>query len=369
MAVIVREKVKGSGEWWIFINHKGKRRSKKIGDKATTNKVAKEVRERLAKGELGMIKTACPTVVNYGRKWLDSPLQEWVDSTVRGYEIGFRLHIKPYFSSKRLDEIKRRDVKAFIAVLKGKGLASSTIQGIMAVLSGIFESAIEDELISSNPCNKTGKYCGNKTVRGVNPLTAEEVQILLENAARLPISVYTFYLVAVRAGLRRGELAALEWLDIDFDTRSVEVSKSYNYEVGTLGLPKNKKTRAVDLTPATVDALRNLKAQRNGHKLVFTYEDGRRLDYDYLLSNLKRVAPGPVTIHDLRHTYATLRVAKGDNILDVSKQLGHHSVALTLDKYAHWMPGEHKAQVDELDTLHLSAPHAHPTPANPHGYH
>ena len=107
----------------MFINHKGRRRSKKTGDKATANKVAKEVRARLAKGELGMIKTACPTVVNYGSKWLDSPLQEWVDSTARGYEIGFRLHIKPYFGSKRLDEIKRRDVKAFIAVLKGKGLA------------------------------------------------------------------------------------------------------------------------------------------------------------------------------------------------------------------------------------------------------
>ena len=77
MAVIVREKIKGSNEWWVFINHKGRRRSKKIGDKATANKVAKEVRERLAKGELGIVKEKCPIVANYGQKWLDSPLQEW----------------------------------------------------------------------------------------------------------------------------------------------------------------------------------------------------------------------------------------------------------------------------------------------------
>ena len=77
MAVIVRARVKGSGEWWIFINHKGKRRSKKIGDKATANKVAKEVRERLAIGELGIVREKCQNVANYGQKWLDSPLQEW----------------------------------------------------------------------------------------------------------------------------------------------------------------------------------------------------------------------------------------------------------------------------------------------------
>jgi integrase len=51
----------------------------------------------------------------------------------------------------------------------------------------------------------------------------------------------------------------------------------------------------------------------------------------------------------MRHTYATLRIAKGDNIADVSKQLGHHSVKLTLDTYNHWMPGKKKAEVDGLD--------------------
>ena len=56
-----------------------------------------------------------------------------------------------------------------------------------------------------------------------------------------------------------------------------------------------------------------------------------------------------IRIHNLRHTYATLRVAKGDNIQDVSKQLVHHSVKFTLDVYFHWLPGENKGQVDELD--------------------
>jgi len=58
-----------------------------------------------------------------------------------------------------------------------------------------------------------------------------------------------------------------------------------------------------------------------------------------------------VRFHDLRHTYATLRVAKGDSIVDISNQLGHHDLGFTLKAYAHWLPGEHKSQVDELDDL------------------
>jgi integrase len=91
-----------------------------------------------------------------------------------------------------------------------------------------------------------------------------------------------------------------------------------------------------------------------------TDEKGRRLNYAKLRRTLKKIAPRPIRFHDLRHSYATLRVAKGDNLLDVSKQLGHHKVAFTLDQYAHWKSGEHKAQVDELDDLHLSAPYTHP---------
>ena len=58
-----------------------------------------------------------------------------------------------------------------------------------------------------------------------------------------------------------------------------------------------------------------------------------------------------IRIHDLRHTYATLRISKGDNIADVSKQLGHHSVKLTLDTYYHWIPGKKKSEVDGLDDI------------------
>jgi integrase len=81
MAVIIREKVKGSGEWWIFINHKGKRRSKKIGSKSAANAVKREVESRLARGDMGMLREKRPTVEKYGKQWLKSLLRQWSDGT------------------------------------------------------------------------------------------------------------------------------------------------------------------------------------------------------------------------------------------------------------------------------------------------
>ena len=69
-----------------------------------------------------------------------------------------------------------------------------------------------------------------------------------------------------------------------------------------------------------------------------------------------------IRIHDLRHTYATIRLLSGHNIGDVSYQLGHSSIKITYDTYGHWLPGEFKSEVDELDKLHPSAPYTHPKP-------
>jgi integrase len=363
MAVIVREKVKGSGEYWVFINHNSRRRSKKIGTKKAANQVKKEVEARLAKGDLGMLRGKCPNVGKYGKQWLDSPLREQTDSTLFKYRHAFELHIESYFGNKRLDEIKRRHVKEFLTGLRSKGLSASRSKLIKAVLSGIFENAIEDEIITVNPCQGTTKYCGNDVRVDISPLSVAEAQKMLENSAGLETELQVAYLVAVRTGIRLGELMALEWSDIDWSKRTLEVSKTYDYRLDQTRSPKNKKTRAVDLSPATVEALRRLRNQRRVASisgLVFVNEKGKRLNYAYLERQMKKITPRPIRFHDLRHTYATLRIAKGDNILDVSKQMGHTKISMTMDQYAHWVPGEHKSQVDELDNLHLSAPYTHP---------
>jgi integrase len=89
---------------------------------------------------------------------------------------------------------------------------------------------------------------------------------------------------------------------------------------------------------------------------VFTNERRNPIDVDnwrrwVFNKALEKAELRRIRIHDLRHTYATLMISKGDNIADVSNQLGHHSVKITMDVYYHWIPGKKKAEVDALDDI------------------
>jgi integrase len=311
-----------------------------------------------------MLKEKCPTVAAYGKKWLGSPLQKWKDSTRGNYEGAFKYHIRPRLGNKRLDEIKRADVKYLIEELKAVDKSAATIQTIKSVLSGIFTGAMEDEIVSANPCASTGKYVGNSGEKEVVPLSADEVYALLENTSeRLSDTIYTLFLTLVRSGIRIGEALALEWSDIDFENREADINKTWDYVRLKLTAPKNNKPRKVDLSHNVLETLKRLRASVKVIDLngaIFTDEKGERLKYMYIYRALQKVAPRPMRIHDLRHTYATFRLSKSDNLLDVSRQLGHHKVAFTIDKYGHWIPGEHKDQVDELDEI-APMPHPHRT--------
>lgn len=183
------------------LNHKGKRRSKKVGSKKAANAVKREVEARLAKGDMGMIKEKCPNVAAYGKKWLDSSLQSWKDSTSGNHVGAFKHHIKPRLGKKWLDEIKRSDVKYLIEALKAADMSSARVQTVKNFLSGIFTSAVEDEIISVNPCAKTGKYAGNGSESEIIPLIPKEICTLLENASqRLSYMLFTLFLLLVRTG-------------------------------------------------------------------------------------------------------------------------------------------------------------------------
>jgi integrase len=207
-----------------------------------------------------------------------------------------------------------------------------------------------------------GKYCGNGVRKDVNPLQADEVAQLLENANSAPIVFPTLITVSVRTGLRIGELMALEWSDVDLDARTLQAGKVYDYSHNKLKTTKTENFRTVRLSPQAVEALKKLYEVTGPTGIVFT-EDGNYLAYHRADKWLKVVTPRYITLHDLRHTYATLRLGKGYNIVDVSKQLGHSKIETTLRFYTHWIPSDdYVYQVDELDTLHLSAPYSHPSP-------
>jgi integrase len=371
MGVKVRERPEGSGVYWVFIDHQGKRRAKKIGrDRKTAIAVGKKIEAKLALGEMGVLEKREPstTFKQYAEEWLEGFAKTALkESTYRGYRSVLDKHLEPAFGKMPLNEITRGDVKAFIFQKIKGGMSVSRAKRIKATLSGIFSHAVEDGLIQSNPSAKLDKLLKAKDQHldaAYPPYTAEEIEIYLDAVRNNYPEHFPLFLTLARAGLRLGEALGLQWGDIDFQGGFIEIRRAWvnNRQTTT----KTGKTRRVDATPqllATLGALsqrRKAQTLRNGWGVVpewvFVNEDGKPLDPGNLRGRVhykacEKAKLRRVRIHDIRHSYATIRISAGHNIADVSRQLGHASIKITVDTYYHWLPSQHTGQVAELDEI------------------
>ena len=180
MGVKVRERPKGSGVWWIFIDHQGKRKSKKIGlDKDLANDVAKKIEAKLVLGEFNIEqeKAPCPSFKKCAEYWFSLP-HDWRESTRINYRSNLNKHIYPVLGKQKLDTIKRKDLKEFFDSLLIKGMASETVAGVRTVVSGVLSYALESELIENNPLHGIKIKYKSKQFEG-DPLNEEEMFQLL----------------------------------------------------------------------------------------------------------------------------------------------------------------------------------------------
>jgi integrase len=195
-----------------------------------------------------------------------------------------------------------------------------------------------------------------------DPLSANELKLLLDKVQKRYSEHYPLFLLLARTGVRIGEALGLRWGDIDFNSRFINLKRSLSR--GKITTLKGKRGRRIDMSLQLAEVLKAhlVKSQEKGLKLglgdhpeyVFTNRLGGLLDVTnwrrrVFWKVLEKAKFRRIRIHDLRHTYATLRISKGDNIADVSNQLGHFSETFTMKIYYHWMPGKKKAEVDELD--------------------
>ena len=182
---------------------------------------------------------------------------------------------------------------------------------------------------------------------------------------------YPHTLCALRTGMRIGEIMALKWTGVDFENRQIEVKRSCRK--GRVTGTKNNKRRNVDMTPHLSETLKGLQTEQKKRALkkgwsfpewVFANRKGKMLKHVTFRRALKRCLENAklheIRVHDLRHSYATIRLLRGHNVGDVSYQLGHSSIQITYDVYGHWIPGHFKSEVDDLDEMHPNAPQAHP---------
>ena len=361
MGVTIREKPKGSGDWWIFVNHRGTRKAKKVGrDKKLAEKIARQIEAKLVAGDLdlGKFNKRCLTLKECAEMWLALPHNR-KKSTQQKHIRNLKLHVFPVLGSMRIDQIKRKHIKAMFDDFLIKGMATSNFQNIKSPLNGIFSHALDLELIERNPLS--GLNFSKKPNIKITPLTEDQAFKLLYEAKQYRGGLYyPHILVLLRTGVRVGELTALQWNDIDFKKRTLTVARRL-YQ-GEIGSPKNGKARTVDLTPHVTETLKILKTSKQREALkcgkpfpewVFTFDGKNPMTPPGLRTALntclERAGLPHMRIHDLRHTYATIRLLRGHDIGDVSYQLGHSSIQITFNTYTHWIPGKFKSQVDDLD--------------------
>jgi integrase len=221
MGVTVRQKIKGRGKpWWVFIAHSGKPKSIKLGSKDAANELKKEIETELARGKLNLDtdeqakQTEIPIFKEYSEKWVNGYVQATLsDSTHEKYQQVLKSHVWPTLANTPLDEINRGDVKnLLISKMTAKnGLSRSSISVIKNLISGVFESAIDEELIDAkNPTagsTKKMKLGGKKKkIDASDALTGEEVSLILDSCKSHFPEYYPFFLIAA-------SVASLKYID------------------------------------------------------------------------------------------------------------------------------------------------------------
>jgi integrase len=358
------------GAWWVFWDDRKlksaarKRRSKRVGDKATALVVARRIREALILGSLNL-PTESETFKTYATRWLADGADNRKASTQRFYTFNLELHLEPLLGAVPIAEVTRAHCRKVIAECRKKGLRLASLYGVQRTLSAILSQAVEDAHLTANPGLRMGKYLRSADeVRPViNPLTPAEAHHFLTVIDTHWPDYYAFFLMALRSGLRLGELLAIQWGDLDFHGRFLQVQR--NLVAGKLTTPKSSKRRRVDMSAHLAGTLERrltaakaaaLKAGTPRPAWVFTNTLGEPLDGDNVRRRvfekaLTKAKLRHIRIHDLRHTFASHLIQNGESLAYVRDQMGHSSITVTVDVYGHQLPDSNRAAMDRLDAV------------------
>ena len=280
-------------------------------------------------------------------------------STVDRYERAIRRHIEPTLGTLELDKISPAQINAFEAGLTANGESATSVNLVHAVLSGAMRYAASLELIMRNPASLVSPPA--KPKKEAQAPSMESVRRMLRLAEELNHYLFPCIHLLAYTGMRRGEAVALTWNNVDLEAGHLNVVASVG-RVGRQGLvvdvPKSKSgQRKIDLDARTVEILRaHREHQRQfrdaleddfwGGDKVFTNQQGDWVNPNMVTRVIgdltRRSGADAITARSLRHFHASVALQTGQNIVVISKRLGHSNVSITSDIYAHELPGWQK---------------------------
>ncbi len=307
-------------------------------------------RERLQAGSA--LRDASRTLSDWLAEWRATMLSasNCAPSTKALYRSLTRLYVEPVIGSVRLDRLQPSDVARLLLALEAGGKSASTRRNTYAALRGALDDAVSNGLLASNPAAKVSRPRSDS--QEARSLDVTEVAALLRGAAAYRYGGVLKVILAT--GLRRGEVLALRWSDIDLERAEAHIRGSLGRRNGTLSLSATKTARGrriISLSPAVLVVLRAQRRRQATERLaagnlwsetdfVFTTELGSPVDPRNLLRTVSTAKAasgltGAIGVHTLRHTYATTALLNNVHLHVVSRNLGHSSIAITADIYGH----------------------------------
>lgn len=307
--------------------------------------------------------------------WLQEYAQGKVkESTLESYQQVIRTHLLPFFGNYSLQQINPELVQQYVGAKKKEGkISPKTLNNTLVPLKEMFKHAVRWGYMRENPAAYVEKP--SVTRKEMDFLNREEVLRFLNV---LPQDHYPLFLMAIMTGLRRGELLAAKWSHIDWNRGQYLVKESL-YRTHFVEPKTAYSKRTVNLPPLLLQELKKHRARQSEQKLslgnehhdadlVFCQRDGKPLDPNNLVNRvffpaLKKAGIRKIRFHDLRHTFASLLIAQGENPKYIQNQLGHSSIQTTMDRYGHLMPETHRQAVERLqESLFGSPPPQHLAP-------
>ena len=363
---------RGADSWQIAIYRGTDPQGKKLYNYVTVRGTRRQAEQKLTElvrsldtGEY--VEPSLETVSKYLKKWLDMKHQKVRPRTIEFYDLQIR-HLDKLIGSIPLQRLSPLHIEGAYNKLT-QDVSPAMAAGAHRTLRAALNQAVKWHLIAVNPVAAVDPPRATRPV--VVPMTPEQVGAFLEAAAKT--SLYSLYLAAILTGLRRGELLALQWSDVDLKGETIAVRRTLT-RGGSKPVFSPTKTRSghriVEISGVLVSVLqdhrRKQKEQRlsvgpiwQENNLVWPNERGQAMTPSVLHRHFKALLkavklPTSTRFHDLRHTHASLLLASGTTSLKlIQERLGHSSITITADTYSHLLPGAQREAADRLEKMLL----------------
>ncbi len=346
----------------------GKRKQQWVSVKGTKKEAEKRLSEILHQLDTGMfMRPGKTTLAEYLEKWLSDYAKP--NLSPRGFEryAGIiKQHLIPDMGSIALTQLRPEHLQKHYTARLNNGLSAGTVRYHHAVLHKALQTAIKWGLINRNVAD--GVDVPRARRKEMQTWDEWDVTRFLEAAKDTPY--YALFYTALFTGMRRSELLALQWQDIDFIFSQVYVSRSLHHlKDGSYVFTQPKSARSRRTIALSPSAILTLKEHKENQQAIRASLGIPLTDDDLVFSTLedKPLRPNTVTrawtmlaaragvkvirLHDARHTHASLMLKQGIHPKIVQERLGHASIQMTLDTYSHVAPGLQQAAAEGFDKL------------------